>query len=72
MATLDDARAAKAKLQKNYTGRIRLRGVGITRLESGYGIKVNVDALPPQAPESVDGVPITWERVGEIRRLGTI
>jgi hypothetical protein len=45
-------------------------GVGVTRIDGGYGVKVNLRAPPPegQIPESVDGVPVRVEVVGAIRK----
>lgn len=47
-------------------------GVGITQIDGGYGIKVNLGQPPPpgvRLPEAVDGVPVHVEVVGTIRKL---
>ena len=49
----------------------RGRGVGITRIDGGYGVKVNVEAAPAadaKLPEAIDGVPVRIEVVGKLRK----
>ena len=43
--------------------------VGITRIEDGYGLKVNLER-PPESPlpTEVDGIPLRVEIVGSIRK----
>ncbi len=70
-ATLDDARAAKAKVHAAFGDDPSVVGVGITRIGAGYGVKLNLEAPPaPDAnlPKDVDGVPIRVEVVGTIRK----
>jgi hypothetical protein len=46
-------------------------GVGVTRVDGGYGVKVNLQEQPPPGltlPEDVDGVPVRVEVVGTIRK----
>jgi hypothetical protein len=46
-----------------------LVGVSMTRVGGGYGLKVNLRQSAASAlPDDVDGVPITTEVVGEIKR----
>ncbi len=68
-ATLEQARAAKAKAVAA-DGALPLAGIGITRVDSGYGLKVNLreSVAAGAVPESMDGVPITTEVVGEIHK----
>lgn len=70
-ASLDDARAVKAKVAEIF-GRLGVVvGVGITRVDDGYGIKVNLRAAPARGaemPETVNGVPVRVEVVGPIRK----
>jgi hypothetical protein len=69
--TLDEARAAKSKALAAFSRNASVVGVGITRVDGGYGVKVNL-VEPPQPgaelPETVDGVPIRVEVVGTIRK----
>jgi hypothetical protein len=47
-------------------------GVGITRADHGYAVKVNLQAPPPEGttlPDVVDGVPVRVEVVGAVRKL---
>ena len=66
--TLDEARAAKSRAQEVFEALVKVVGVGITRVENGYGLKVNLLALPSSdaiLPTEVDGVPIRLEVVGQ-------
>jgi hypothetical protein len=69
MASLDEARRAKAAVVSMLEHHDVVNGVGVARVEDGYVVKVNL-IRPPDAdltlPTSVDDVPITWEVVGEI------
>ncbi|HEX4610678.1 MAG TPA: hypothetical protein VH092_20980 [Urbifossiella sp.] len=65
--TLDEARAAKARALAVFEPLAAVVGVGITRVGSGYGLKVNLAAAPPAntaLPTEVDGVPVRLEVVG--------
>jgi hypothetical protein len=69
--TLDEARAAKAKALTAFEGNASVVGVGITRIDGGYGVKVNLDSAPAadaDLPQLIDGVPIRVEVVGTIRK----
>ncbi|HWE37582.1 MAG TPA: hypothetical protein VG406_13520 [Isosphaeraceae bacterium] len=69
--TLDEARAAKPKALAEFSRRASVVGVGITRIDGGYGVKVNLSS-PPDAdaplPDLIDGVPVRVEVVGAIRK----
>jgi hypothetical protein len=70
-ATLDQARAAKAAVHEQFSKLASVVGVGITRVDGGYGIKVNVRDEPPgdvALPEAISGVPVRVEVVGAIRK----
>ena len=69
--TLDQARAAKGRVRDVIGRKAELAGVGITRIDGGYGVKVNL-AGPPRTelPSEVDGVPLRVEVVGAIRKRG--
>jgi hypothetical protein len=67
--TLEQARTAKAKAVAMLHA-LPLAGVGITRIGAGYGLKVNLSksVAAGSVPDDLDGVPITTEVVGEIRK----
>ena len=70
-ATIDQARAAKGRARAVCAAMVSVVGVGLTRIEGGYGVKVNLDAPPPpetQLPDFIDGVPIRFEVIGTIRK----
>lgn len=67
--SLEAARAAKSKLARKLSRLAQVNGVGITRVGTGYGIKINLVAQPPAGvaiPEEIDGVPVVLEVVGRI------
>jgi hypothetical protein len=69
VSTLNDARAAKAKVARLLGGHPQVNGIGIARSDSGYEIKINLSApLKERLPTSLDGVPIKAEVVGRISR----
>ena len=51
---------------------VRVNGVGLTRWQSSYAVRVNVvdghDA--PDLPETVDGVPVRVVEVGRVTSQG--
>ena len=69
--SLHDARAAKEKVVEIF-GRLGVVvGVGITRIDGGYGVKVNLREQPApgvELPPTVNGVPIRVEVTGPIRK----
>ena len=69
-ATIDEARAAKARALEIFRRLGAVASVGITRVEDGYGLKVNLRApLRPgvSPPTTVEGVPVDVEVVGAVR-----
>jgi hypothetical protein len=70
-STLDEARAAKARALDEFGRKASVVGVGITRIDGGYGVKVNLEAPPApdtELPGTIDGVPVRVEVVGKIRK----
>ena len=69
-ATIDEARAAKARALEIFRRLGAVASVGITRVDGGYGLKVNLRG-PLRAgvspPTAVEGVPVRVEVVGTIR-----
>lgn len=71
-ASLDRARAAKSRAEAVFGKKAVVVGVGLTRLDGGYGLKVNLGEQPPRGvdfPEAIDGVPVHVEVVGAIRKI---
>jgi hypothetical protein len=73
-ATLSEARAAKEKLLRTVAKRREVNGVGITRAQRGYAIKLNLseEVLDNDLPTEVDGVQVRVEVVGSISKRGPI
>lgn len=70
--TLEEARVAKARVKELLPKLVPVAGIGITKLESGYGVKVNLQTEPLLGitlPSDVDGVPVRFEVTGFIRKL---
>jgi hypothetical protein len=69
-ATLEETRAAKAKLALLLEGLPELRALGIMRMDGGFGLKVNLEtATLFPIPADVDGVPVIVTIVGPICAL---
>lgn len=68
--TLEEVRAAKAKLLDLMEGIDPNAAVGITRGRDSFGLKVNLsgDELVGQIPDEIDGVAVRCEVVGKIRK----
>lgn len=69
-ASIEQARAAKEKALKGLGRTLAVVGIGITRVDAGYGLKVNLREAPPRGvslPDAIDGVPVRIEVVGRIR-----
>ncbi len=71
MSSLAEARSAKQRVLSLLSAMPAVVGVGITRVDAGYGVKVNL-SQPPGAsdaiPKEIDGVPVKVEVVGQIRK----
>lgn len=71
-ATLESARAAKPAAHKVFAALADVVGVGVTRVGTGYGVKVNLRVAPAEGvvlPADIKGVPVRVEVVGTIRKL---
>lgn len=71
MPTFKQAEIAKNLALQALQGSDFLVGVGITSVESGYGLKVNLNAPLPNGvsvPPVIQGVPVTTEIVGALRK----
>jgi hypothetical protein len=69
--SLEQARAAKERAKALFAGKASVVGVGINRVDGGFGVKVNLSEPPPPAadlPEMIDGVPVRVEVVGKIHK----
>ena len=70
-ATKDDARAQKVHAVEVFEQVGEVVGVGITRVNDSYGLKVNLRNQPVpgvQVPQDVNGVPVRVEVIGPIRK----
>jgi hypothetical protein len=68
---LDRVRAVKDRARAAFEQKAAVVGVGITRINGSYGVKINLREPPPPdagLPETIDGVPIRFEVVGTIRK----
>lgn len=70
MADLAEAREAKERLRADLRGQDGIRAVGLTWLEPGWAIKVELAATDVTVPEEVDGVPVQTAVVGRALPLG--
>jgi hypothetical protein len=69
---LEKARAAKAQALEVFRRLATVVGVGITTVDGGYGVRVNLREPPGSGvdlPEYIDGVPVQVRIVGEISAL---
>ncbi len=69
--TVDEARAAKKRAMDVFKRLAPVVGIGITKIDGGYGVKVNLRGKPKanvMLPDAVDGVPVRVEVVGPIRK----
>jgi hypothetical protein len=68
---LDRVRAAKAHARAVFSKLADVVGIGITTIDSKYGLKINLaspPANPSELPTEVDGIPVRVEVVGRIRK----
>jgi hypothetical protein len=71
--TLGQAQAAKAAAVRRFRGVHQIVGVGITRVEGEYAVKINLSGPPPEHvtfPPEINGVAIRVEVTGAIRPRG--
>lgn len=69
--SLDQARSAKQNALSTFSHLVEVIGVGITRHEGGYAVKVNLRAPPADGvslPSKIDGVPVCIEVTGPLRK----
>jgi hypothetical protein len=69
--SLERARAAKERALAVFSKVGEVVGIGLTKIDDQYGLKVNLSAPPddPAAlPDEVDGVRVKVEVVGRIRK----
>lgn len=65
------ARAEKARAAEVFAQIGMVVGIGITRVTSGYGLKVNLRDEPEpgvSVPQDVNGVPVVVEITGPLRK----
>jgi hypothetical protein len=66
---IERARAVKATLAEQLAGDARVNGLGLTRTESGWAVKVNLVRAAPELdlPPEIDGVEVRTHVVGTIK-----
>lgn len=67
MSDLGQARAAKQRLRQSLRNRREVVGLGLSKTDDGYCVKVNVTELRAELPRTVDGVDVVVEVVGPVR-----
>jgi hypothetical protein len=67
--SIDRVRAVKSGLKQNLGKSVDVVGIGVTRRQGHYVLKVNIGKMPKnrELPSEVDGVPVEFEVVGRIR-----
>jgi hypothetical protein len=68
--TLEEAQAAKAVALKRFKKLDNVVGIGITRADGDYAVKLNLREPMPsgvELPSRIDGVPVRVEITGTIR-----
>lgn len=68
-ATLEQARAAKQRAFERFDALADVVGIGITRIDGGYALKINLRTEPDAPlPDALDNVPIQTQITGPIRK----
>jgi hypothetical protein len=70
-ATLEEARAAKARVLKELHDLPGLAGVGIMAVGAGYGVKINLKQIPApnvELPSQIGQVPVVIEVIGVVSK----
>ena len=67
-ANLDQARAAQRHLAEVLSDVPQLNGIGITRVNEGFGLKANFtdSSVLARVPSEIDGVAVRVEVVGPV------
>jgi len=69
--SIEQARAAKNAAKKALAGIPGVVGIGLTKRGADYALKVNLRAALPKnvaVPKQIEGVPVSVEVVGPIRK----
>ncbi len=70
VTSIDKARGVKSKIRSRIGRDADIAGIGISKIGADYCVKVNLRRDPHRSlPETIDGVRIKYEVVGEIRSL---
>ena len=67
---IDLARAAKDRAKTVLSKVPGVVGLGLTKVDDQYAVKVNLEAALPKSltvPNNIDGVPVMYEVVGRIK-----
>jgi hypothetical protein len=68
--SLDQARAAKGAALERFRKIGNVTGVGVTRVDGDYAVKVNLsEGIAPgvEIPDEIEGVPVRVEVTGAVR-----
>jgi hypothetical protein len=67
---LDRAQEAQGRLTEALAGKPAVSGIGLSRVDGGYVLKVNVRATRARKdiPVEIDGVPVRVSIVGRVRK----
>jgi hypothetical protein len=66
---LEQARKAKSKAADLFRPIGQVNGVGITRKDGHYAVKVNLESEPKaDPPQDIDGVPVVVHITGKIHK----
>ena len=70
--TITQARRAKSRVAGLIANDENVVGIGVTKADAGYAVKVNWRKRPARmgVPSTIDGVPVIHEVVGTIRARG--
>jgi hypothetical protein len=68
--SLEAARAAKTKARTIFARLPYVNGVGLTRRDGSYAVKVNLEMAPDEQdlPKDIDGVPVVFNVIGRIHK----
>ena len=67
---LREAREAKGRAREIFSRFGKVNGVGITRQDGRYAVKVNFESAPRAGdlPREIAGVPVVFQVVGKLHR----
>lgn len=66
MATFAQSEQARLRAEELYGLDPDVNGIGVTRVDGGFGVRINVERALPRLPTLIDGVPVVTRIVGRI------